>query len=216
MSLFQRLSKVDEICKDMVKGWIRVHEILLAITIPSTISSLIILYCQVDDIFDETPTEIQLSANKKCASNFTTNKKCHKFGVTCYGIECVSLYNDCNFNFRWDIRVNKLNIRLNPIFIGLSTSDDSNKGLEIMYSSDGPIVIYKNDDGCVYRSSAERFERNDLVSIRLDCKTKILIFRLNGMQQFVHYLKNPHKPFRLSITIPVQASVEIIKFVRNK
>ena len=213
MSLFQRLCQVDEISKDIVKGWVRLHEILLAITIPSTISSLIILFCQVDEIFDQISNEMQLSANKKCASNITTDKKC-KFGVTCYGINCILLYNECNFKFRWDIRVNKLNTNY-KIFIGLTTSDDSNKGFEIMYSSEGQIFIYW--DGCMYLSSRKaRFEKNDIVSIRLDCQTKILKFELNGMQQFAQYLKNPHKPFRLSIKIPVQASVEIIKFLRNK
>lgn len=245
-TLFQRLSKIDEVSKQTIQGWLRLRKKSLSLKqiIPSLISSLIILYYHPDEIFiAKCSNNIKLSANKKSIlqvmDKSSRDEQFRAFYVTCYGINEISLQQQYNYKYQWDIRINKCcqkfgqykyDMRNFPIFIGIISSDicDANKcvfghakdGIQFVYGSDGEIFI---DCGISKGSTyGESFGESDVISVYLDLQNMRINFALNGKDQGVvhrniNHLGNTSTKLRLSVTInSAKTSAEIINFVRHK
>ena len=236
-NLFARLSKIDQISKETVQGWVRMHQKKMnQIQIPSMILSLITLYINPDEIFDPKCTnKIKLSHNNKCILQ-QEEKRIRHPGIspreesiyeTGYGVNLITL--NCKWIYQWDVQINKHynwddGLAFIPIFIALESDNVRKKYFhslvckaQFKYSSEGAILTDKE-----WKKYGQIYKEKDLISIILDLNKMTISFRLNGKDQGIAYSNIKDELYgdtklRLAVTINIATtSVEIVNFFRHK
>ena len=221
------LSKIDNVTKDIVNGWIRKQQQQLNTIIPTALNGICINYYFEDEMFNVNENQImlkkmginmQLSSNKKYISLTCTKK--HRWQVI-YGCNEILLNNVyCRYNYIWTMKIHKANDTVDDpsIIIGFT---------EVPFVESDFTYKYSNN-GCLYRIAypqtvtkyGQGFGTNDEVSVSLNTKTMQVRFQVNGCDQG-HLLKlyqgNQERKVRLELAIAgPNIEIELVRFHRDK
>lgn len=235
------LSKIDNITKYIVNGWMRMQQYNFNIQIPLALNAICINYYHLDEIF-VCKSKIKywnrkFSKNKKCISitacinqhNTTHNNVTELYDSPqiIYGINEILLKNQYNkFIYYWELKFNRIQdaYSLWPVFVMIgfveinNISPDSTK----KYCNDGQIcdVHTWNMGKKTKRKHYRKFGENDIVSVCLNTNTMKVKFNINDNAKTTKYrlFEEPQeRRVRLQLIVCApDVEIELIRFDRHK
>lgn len=191
MSVFSKLSCINQLTKNIVSGWIRNQEKNLQMkNIPNIVYSICILYYHPDEIFAQCDGHSDSTLCPYCSILYEQKQviiiKASNHSI--FGQNRISLNN--KYNYQWDIKIidapmfhdniNEYNDWTQEIWIGLKSQDWST----FIYTNDGKIFNNKIHGLSKY---GQKFGTNDVISVCLNTQHKHISFAFNFVDQGIAY-----------------------------
>ena len=222
------LSKIDNITKDIVNGWLRRQQQQLNTIIPNVLNGICIIYYYEDEIFETNPNHkilnrfginINLGSNRRCIC-ITTNKidpitAFYQHRV--YGVNEIMVNNIyCNYIYQWTMKIHDATSICgyhSVIMIGFQNNT------MFAYGNDGKIeeIGYPG----TRTTYGQKFGTDDEVSVSLNTKTTEVRYEVNGCDQGFAFkvCTDAHQETRVKLQIIISGlnnHIELIKFHRQK
>ena len=200
MSLFKKLSLVDERTKLAVYGWMReVQETLRIRATPDMIIAICILFFKSDEIFEIFDTEsIELSSDQKSI------KKLKKDWLFYHSYGRNQIISTTKGQYEWTLSVKSVT---GWLFIGISSSTDTKQRFETMTGwyvfGSGGSKSKIDADSSAY-STATSFTTGDKVTITLDLdneQLKLLVNDIDSGDILKGIKRNVSLKYRLMVTL---------------